>query len=202
MEKNGQTKNIVLAVLLVAVVTLSIAYAVLSATLSINAQATVKGASWDVEFQQKGEGAICTASSKDGAAATTATVTNQPTITATSFTGLTADLKLPGDKVVCTWQVANKGSIDAKLATYTAPVLSLDGATGDVSTVTGKVNYTLTIGGATPAANRKLAKATDSSTPTTEDVVLTIEFDPNATALPAADVTAKVASTTFVYEQD
>lgn len=199
MEKNGKTKNIVLAVLLVAVVTLSIAYAVLSATLTINAQATVKGANWDVKFQKKvAADPVCVASSKSGAASTTASVQTDATVTATSMTGLQADLRLPGDKVVCTWQVTNDGSINAKLATYTAPVLTLDGAEGDVSKVTGHINTSLTVAGATPVNGDKLPATTGN----TKDVVLTIEFDPNATQIPTNDVTATVASTTFVYEQD
>lgn len=198
MEKNGKTKNIVLAVLLVAVVTLSIAYAVLSATLTINAQATVKGANWDVEFQKKGDGAVCVASSKSGAATTTASVTQDATITATKMDGLEAELKLPGDKVVCTWQVINKGGIDAKLATYNAPVLTYTGAEADKTIVSGNTTVTLTVGGDTPAVGRTLPATTGN----TEDVVLTIQYKENATALPANDVTVKASSTTFIYEQN
>ena len=198
MEKNGKTKNIVLAVLLVAVVTLSIAYAVLSATLSINAQATVKGANWDVKFQQKGSGDICVASSKSGAATTTASVETQPTITATSMSGLEADLRLPGDKVVCTWQVINNGGIDAKLATYNAPAVTYAGAEADKTIVSGNTTVTLTIGGQTPAAGR-LLPATSGNV---EDVVLTIQYNENATQLPSNDVTVTAASTTFIYEQN
>ncbi|MBQ9018840.1 MAG: hypothetical protein IJ097_00835 [Bacilli bacterium] len=197
--KNEKQKNIVLAVLLVAVVTLTIAYALLSATLTINAQATVKGANWDVHFQEKSDqSAICVASSKTGAATTTAEVKTQPTVSNTSFTGLAADLKLPGDKVVCTWQVTNAGSIDAKLATYTAPALTYAGDSADVTKVTGKINTTLTVDGATPANGDVLPATTGN----TKDVVLTIEFDPNATELPSQDVTVTVASETFVYEQN
>ena len=43
MEKNTRTKNILLVVLLVAVLTLSISYAALSQNLYINSQAIVKG---------------------------------------------------------------------------------------------------------------------------------------------------------------
>ena len=201
MEKNGKTKNIVLAVLLVAVVTLSIAYAVLSATLTINAQATVKGANWDVEFQKKGEQSdpVCVASSKSGAATTTAQVKTDATIAATSMTGLTADLKLPGDKVVCTWQVINKGTIDARLATYTAPVVTYDGTTdADETTVRNNTTVTLTIDGQEPVQGRKLPATSGN----VEDVVLTIQYNENATALPSSDVIVKAASTTFIYEQD
>ena len=52
MEKNTRTKNILLVVLLVAVLTLSISYATLSQYLYINSQATIAGrsSSWDVKF--------------------------------------------------------------------------------------------------------------------------------------------------------
>ena len=206
--KNEKSKNILLAVLLVAVVTLTIAYALLSTTLTINAQATVKGANWDVHFQNKsGVSPVCTASSRDGAASTTASVTQPPTIDSTSFTGLEVEFRLPGDKVVCTWQVTNAGSIDAKLATFTKPSTytytgqASDSAvkTADEGKVSGHINYTLTIDGNAPVAGTDVLPATSGNT---KDVVLTIEFDPNATQLPTNDVIVTGFDTTLVYEQN
>lgn len=198
MEKNGKTKNIVLAVLLVAVLTLSIAYATLSAQLNISAQATVKNGQWNVQFQQKtGDPtpAICTATS--GGSATTASIVSghEGTLTSTEFSGLQVEFKVPGDKVVCTWDVANNGTIDAKLATYNAPTVTLSGT--DASTLNGKVLTTLKVANATPQVGDELP-ATSGNVKTVE---LTIQLDPNLETLPSSDVTATVGSSTFTYQQ-
>ena len=117
--KNEKSKNILLAVLLVAIVTLTIAYAALSATLTINATAVVKGNAnnWKVEFV-KTPATTCVASNY-------ASVETQPTISATAFTGLVAHFKAPGDKVTCTWNVENNGQIDAYLKTFTIIIQEL-----------------------------------------------------------------------------
>ena len=200
MEKNGKAKNIVLAVLLVAVVTLSIAYAALSATLTINGQATVKaGTSWDVHFQQKtGNDPICVASSKSGES-TTAQVKTQGTLNqdGTSFSGLTVDFMKPGDKVVCTWEVTNAGSINAKLTDVT--IGTPDCTSGaDCTAVKSNINYTLKINNATPAVNDELPATTDN----TKTVVYTVEFKDTATSLPSSDVTINGLGATLVYGQN
>lgn len=199
MEKNGKTKNIVLAVLLVAVVTLSIAYAALSATLTINGQATVKaGTAWNVHFQEKsGQDAICTASSKSGESAT-AEIKTPGTLNAdgTSFSGLTVDFKKPGDKVVCTWEVTNAGSINAKLTDVTigTPTSTDTGW----STISDKITYTLTVDGSAPAVGNPLPATTGN----TKTVVYTVAFSDTATELPASDVTINGLGATLVYGQN
>ena len=205
MEKNSQFKNITLGVLLVAVVTLSIAYAALSRTLTINGQATVKaGSNWKVEF-------VKTATDADAAHMTCipsgyAAVTTQPTIAATSFSGLAATFKAPGDKVTCEWDVENKGTINAYLKTFTKPTTysyagSGTNKTADENAVKGKINYTLKYkdNNTAPAANDALPKPTTSGYKRT--LVLVIEYDSSATTLPTNDVAVTGFTTTFLYEQ-
>lgn len=199
MEKNGKTKNIVLAVLLVAVVTLSIAYAVLSATLTVNGQATVKaGTAWNVHFQEKsGQAAICTATSTG--AQTTAEIKTPGSLNeaGTSFSGLTVEFQKPGDKVVCTWEVTNAGSINAKLTDVT--IGTPDCTSGDDCTaVKSNINYTLKINNATPAVNDPLPATTDN----TKTVVYTVEFKDSATSLPSSDVIINGLGATLVYGQN
>lgn len=191
MEKNNKIKNVLLGILLVAVLTLSIAFAALSATLTINAQATVKnGTAWSVKFQEKsGQSAICVASSN-------ASVKTQPTITSTSFSGLVAEFKAPGDKVVCTWEVTNAGSIDAKIATFTKGT-----PTSSDASVTSKINYSLTYNteSGTAVAKDDTLPATTGNTKT---LVLTIGYDSSATYIPSTDVVVSGFDTTIIYEQD
>ena len=194
MEKNSQYKNIVLGVLLVAVVTLSIAYAALSQTLSINGQATVKaGTNWNVGFVKTGT-TTCTGSGY-------ATVTQQPTIIATSFTGLKVDFKAPGDKVTCTWNVANNGTINAYLKTLTKPsTYSYSGASADVQKVNGNIIYSLTKSNGTAIGTGKTNGALNAGS--TLALKLVIEYDSNAQELPADDVVVTGFDTTLIYEQN
>ena len=198
--KNERTKNILLVALLVAVVTLTIAYAALSATLTVNGTAVVKGgaSNWKVEFVKK-PATTCVASNY-------ATVTTQPTINSTSFSGLVATFKSPGDKVTCTWNVENNGTIDAYLKTFTKPSSYEYAGTGTTKTadeniVKNHITYTLnysgggTITGGTSTTGDPLNASQDRT------LVLVLEFDPNVTALPTADVTVTGFNTSFLYEQ-
>ena len=195
MERNGQTKNITLGVLLVAVVTLSIAYAVLSTSLSINAQATVNGANWDVEFQQKsGQSALCTVT-KGSASSNAGFVTGkQGTVNATSFTNLGVNFSVPGDKVVCTWEVANKGDIDAKLATFTKGT-----PTSSDASVTSNIDYKLTYDSESGTAVKQGDTLAHGATKT---LVLTIAYKSTATYIPSTDVAINGLSATLLYQQN
>ena len=200
MEKKGKIQDIALIILLVAVITLSIAYAVLSTTLTLSAQATVKASTnWNVQFVDvSGANDICIASGN-------AQVKTQPTITSTAFTGLAVDFKTPGDKVVCKWNVENNGSVAASLKTFTKPsTYSYSGASGDVSKVDGKISYTLTYSddtaitaGDSTTGNSLPADATTGK----KGLKLVIEYSSSATDLPAADVVVTGFDTTFLYEQ-
>ena len=201
---NERQKNIVLAVLLVAVVTLTIAYAALSATLNVNGTAIVKGNqnNWKVEF-------VKTADDSDAAHMTCvptghATVGTQPTINSTSFSGLVANFQAPGDTVVCKWNVENNGSINASLGTFTKPTdaqLTCTGTTGDTKTadeaaVCNNIHYTLTYDPSGAIATGNTLNAGQD-----RGLIMTITYDSNASALPTNDVTITGFNTTFVYNQ-
>ena len=217
MEKNTRTKNILLIVLLVAVLTLSISYALLSQTLTITSQAVVKGknTTWNVKFTD----ALCTAHGY-------AVVNNQfsPTET-TSLSGLSMTFKAPGDYVTCAITVSNLGAIDATLADFTlqSGTFSYSGtgatqaadealaanlittsivyATGDADA--GKVPHTTT-GTAQENTNDDLPAPVSPATSVSRNLTLTFTLDGNKTLanLPTNDVTITGFETTFVYNQD
>ena len=199
MERNSQIKNITLGILLVAVVTLSIAYAVLSSSLSINAQATVKGANWNVQFQSKsGQSNLCTITK--GSASSTASFVSGKTgsLNATTLNNLGVNFSVPGDKVVCTWEVANLGDFDAKLTTFTKGT-----PTSSDSNVTSNIVYTLTYdteGGTAVAQNNTLPKSGSSGS--TKTLVLTIKYKDDATYIPSSDVAVTGLTASFVYTQN
>lgn len=202
MEKNTRTKNILLVVLLIAVLTLSISYAALSQYLYINSSATVGGKStgWNVAFT-------------DVSCAPTgyAAVTTPFTATATTLNGLVVTLRAPGDSVVCDVEVTNGGAIDADLSTFTLQDGSLtytgsgDNKTADEALVNGKLVYTIVYAenddeeGNVPGDNGvddTLAAGAE------RHLTLTIAYPDTETELPDNDVTISGIRTTFLYVQN
>ena len=105
MEKTRKVKIISLCALLVAVLGLTVAFAALSQTLTINGSAAVDAASWDIHFEN------LTLSEKTG----TAEVSGTPQLTGTVISGINVSLNKPGDKIVYEFDLVNNGSIEAKL---------------------------------------------------------------------------------------
>ena len=105
MEKTRKIKIISLIVLVVMVLGLTVAFAALSQTLTINGSATVNTASWDIHFEN------LTLSEKTG----TAEVSGTPSLTGTVISGIDVSLNKPGDKIVYEFDLVNNGSIEAKL---------------------------------------------------------------------------------------
>ena len=214
MEKNTRTKNILLVVLLVAVLTLSISYATLSQYLYINSQATVAGSStsWDVKF---------TAASCQGTGYATVTQQFSGTNT-TSLSGMQGTLRAPGDSIVCELTVSNAGAIDATLSTFTLQDGQLtytdhDGGhdpaqSTDIAAVSGNLVYSLVYASddAVTAARGLAPDGAGSGTTVDDDIehggnrklTLTITFPSSVTTLPVNDVTVSGFATTFLYIQD
>lgn len=109
MEKERKIKLLSLCVLIVAVLGLTIAFAALSQTLTINGSATAEKSSWDVRFEN------LNLSEKTG----TAEVSTSPSLTETTISGLNISLSKPGDKIIYEFDLVNNGSIDAKLTDIT-----------------------------------------------------------------------------------
>ena len=90
MEKTRKIKIISLCALLVAVLGLTVAFASLSQTLTINGSAAVDAASWDIHFEKT--------SGKETEVKGTATFT-EPTLSGTTIENFSATLTKPGDSV-------------------------------------------------------------------------------------------------------
>lgn len=105
MEKERKVKIISLIVLVVMILCLTVAFAALSQTLTINGSAAVDTASWDIHFEN------LTLSEKTG----TAEVSGTPQLTGTAISGINVSLNKPGDKIVYEFDLVNNGSIEAKL---------------------------------------------------------------------------------------
>ena len=127
MEKNRGSVIAIVAALVVAVISLGVAFAAFSTTLNISGSATVQASSWDVYFTTTATNGTKPGSSTDmpgGTIAPTGTTNNATaSIVATTFTW-SANFKSPGDRVVYTIYVKNGGNYNAKVSNITTPTIS------------------------------------------------------------------------------
>jgi len=100
--KDKKMLYMVLGVLMVSVLTLTMAYAALVTTLNISGYAQVNSSAWDIH--------LANVKLKDGSATTTV-----PTITTGNSLSFSTTLSKPGDYYEFTVDVVNDGSIDAMI---------------------------------------------------------------------------------------
>ena len=210
MEKERRIKTLSLVALIVAVLGLTVAFAALSQTLTINGTASINSATWDIHFENLG-------SDTNG----DATINGEPTLNATTISGINVTLTKPNDSVIFLVDIVNDGTIDAKvesievseLCTLSSPVESCDwdndgevtetdiqkvndnltfvaGYNDDSTSI--KVNDTLNIG-----ETKKIAIAIGYAKLLEGD---TIESE-EATELPARDLQFNDLSVTINYVQ-
>ncbi len=221
MEKNTRTKNILLVVLLVAVLTLSISYAALSQYLYINSTAVVSGKStvWNVAFTD----VACHPVNYAAVTPFTQAATISDANPATTLSGLSATLKAPGDSVYCDITIKNQGSIPATLSTFTltAGTVAVTGTgtnqSADEALVSGNYVYSIVYAQDDPVTSARgqvpgtsgvdddidPVDPNDSTVVSERHVRLTISYpDTNGTqTLPDNDVTISGLSTSFLYVQ-
>lgn len=196
MEKNKKNITIALVALLISILSVGIAFAAMSSTLTINGSAAFNPADWNVKFKS---GTLQT--STVGAGEITG---SSPTLSATSISTYAVKLTKPGDAVRMTFIVENSGNLDAIIASLSKDAPVCTGTVGsskaaDEALVCNNLVYTLTngtVGGGTVATGQALAKTT------TQTMVLNIEYPISMTAVPEDDVTITIPTITIVYEQD
>ena len=113
MEKTRQIKIISLCALLAAVLGLTVAFAALSQTLTINGSANMDAASWDIHFEKT----IGKETEVKGAATFT-----EPTLSGTTIENFSATLTKPGDSVTYYFDIVNNGTVDAVVSSYDFPL--------------------------------------------------------------------------------
>ena len=128
---DNKKRNILLGVLIVGVISMTVAFAALSTTLSINGTAGIPTTRWDIHF----------ANGTDNTSGTHANgKVNKGTITglqfaATSISNFTATLYQPNDEVVYNFDIVNEGTIDGQLDNFTK-TLTCNSASCDMITYT------------------------------------------------------------------
>ena len=123
MEKERKVKIISLCALLVAVLGLTVAFAALSQTLTINGSATVNTATWSVRFLTSEEGGVGSFKVPSIETNGDGTVDENVTITKTSITNVSLSVTKPNDMAMISDLFINEGTIDAKLVSYELPTL-------------------------------------------------------------------------------
>lgn len=182
---SDKSKNILLGVLIVGLVSMTVAYAALSTSLTIGGTATVANAKWDIHFASVAvdtSASATTIPSTDYSLGTLDTALDQentPATIGTALSGLSATLKKPGDKLTVNFNIVNAGTIDAKKATTNGFNMTITNHDDNTKTASGTTNnqaVTLdtvdyTINCSDPAILTKQGGATSTSACT-----LTLEY--------------------------
>lgn len=182
----SRTKNILIIVLVIGIVSMTVAYAAFTTQLTISSTAKVNNTKWEVKIDNWTQ---VTVSNLNGGTSE-ATVKASPSVTDTAVTGIEVTFKKPGDAVKFTFNIKNVGDIDAKLT----------GATGMTETTSG-VTKTVKCGStpAVPTANQaafEVAKTTGTLACTME-----ISYDKDATTMPGTLQTVSLSDVVFTYGQ-
>ncbi len=144
--RNLQRKDlmIVTSILVVAILSLSVAYAALSVTLNIQGSAQVNATGWDIHLEN--------IKIKEGSVATTDTSEKAATIDSATTASFVVILDKPGDFYEFTIDVVNNGGIDAMIVDIDKqPELSAEQAK--------YLNYTIEYENGTAITEKQLVKA-------------------------------------------
>lgn len=138
-SNENRVRNVVLGVLAVSLIGLTVAYAQLTQRLNINGTAKSKSNTWDIHFENL-------KSTVTGNAVLSQDNPLTIVSNSTTISGSVGNLSLPGDSIVYTFDIANKGTISAQLSAdpiISTPECSSNDATG-ATVVCENVIYTLT----------------------------------------------------------
>ena len=200
-----KSKNILLGVLIVGLVSMTVAYAALSTTLTINGTASIPETKWDIRITDWAADYPSTITKANNATMTnTASETTAASVAATSISNLAVRLNQPGDKAVYKFKIANYGTIGAKLASNLSTSCTIpDGQS--TTNCPDYINYEVTCTSAA-TAGQTLAARVDSETPTkTEYCYLSVEYVDQTTSGAGSTYTQNAVTATFgaqwVYEQ-
>ena len=189
----SKVQNIILGVLAVGLIGLTVAYALLTQQLKIESTATVKAGTWDIHFENL-------SSSLTGKAALADTNKLAISSNSTTISGSVGVLSVPGDSIVYTFDIVNKGNIPAILSA--APVISTPTCTStDTVSATNicanDLVYTLTYVDGSQINNGDTLAAGE-----TKKAKLTLSLKNEITYVPSADVAISNISATLNYSQN
>ena len=116
MEKERKIRIISVAALIITIICLTVAFAALSQTLTINGAATLDAASWGIKFENLSDGEITG----------DATINDRAVIAddLVTINNIDVSLSTPGDSVTYTVDLVNEGTINAEIYSIETPTLT------------------------------------------------------------------------------
>ncbi len=202
MENKKITIPIVI-VLIIAVVSLGVAFAAFSTTLNINGTAAVESTTWDIFFTSQDDGPKPTQSTTVPAANISTGGTTAENISA-SYVATTytwnASFKTPGDRIVYTIYVKNGGSYNAQVSNITKPAIT---CTNDTKSACSHLSYNLYTDN---AGNTPLTTSFTVDAGETEVFYLIATLDSSyggndGSGLVQSDLTTDAISATVTFQQ-
>ena len=212
---NNKTKNIILAVLVIGLVGMTIAYASLTQTLTINNNQATVSSKWRVRFNGTVTTTVGTTISGTTTGATFTSGTPTVTNDRQTITGLQATFTKPGDYVEVAFKVQNEGNIAAKGSSTTLVLgdLSCTGTgtitEGEANTFCGKLTKWVKHSDRTTdwTSADTLAAYSGSGDYASIDGILRIEMPSTLTSddlasLSKGSIVVTLGDTTLSFEQD
>lgn len=216
MERQRGITVAIVVTLVLAIVSLGVAFAAFSTTLNINGTATVQASSWSVFFVAASDATTKPSSATNIASsditpgnyagfASTATAGTTNTVAETTVTW-NAKFKTPGDTLKYTLYIRNGGTYNAKIAATSGIVTPTPTCVSGETTVCGHIHY-------------KLYTSAPTGDPSTTGTALTSNFTINAGStqtiylvawldkdlaqgdLPSSNVVTNTIQTTLKFEQ-
>lgn len=190
-SKENRVRNVVLGVLAVSLIGLTVAYAQLTQRLNINGTAKSKSNTWDIHFENL-------KSTVTGNAVLSQDNPLTIVSNSTTISGSVGNLSLPGDSIVYTFDIANKGTISAQLSAdpiISTPECSSNDATG-ATVVCENVIYTLTYADGSKIKTGDILEKGEKKT-----AKLTISLKNSMSAVPSAEVDITNIAAVLNYNQ-
>lgn len=200
---SGKTKNILIGVLIVGLVSMTVVYAALSQTLNINGSAQLqnKTASWNVHFANiQGSGAKVVPSAYASSASNSLTFDG----TSTTVTLPEVTFNAPGATITYYFDVVNDGDITASLQTIN-PVVVPAGSFGAGETLSESVQNTYKSSGITGTLTLANGNALNTGTTIAKNgrinLKLTLTFSNAIAQLPSTSYTVSGITASLIFVQ-
>ena len=190
-SKENRVRNVVLGVLAVSLIGLTVAYAQLTQRLNINGTAKSKSNTWDIHFENL-------KSTVTGNAVLSQDNPLTIVSNSTTISGSVGNLSLPGDSIVYTFDIANKGTISAQLSAdpiISTPECSSKDATG-ATVVCENVIYTLTYADGSKIKTGDILEKGEKKA-----AKLTLSLKNSMSAVPSAEVDITNIAAVLNYNQ-
>ena len=180
-------KDILIAVLILGIVSMTIVYANFTRRLQITNFAKISNTNWDIHFENLQKNASLTTSSVE--------IISEPSISTgrTIISGFDANFAKPGDKVTYTFDIVNAGDLDAKLYNYvkSAPICEPS------NSICNSIVYTLKYTNGNEIKTSDTLKVNER-----KNVTMTIGIDNTATNIPTEVIQVSNINAVFDYIQD